>query len=113
MEKYMHPDLEPILKDPANKKCFDCGNLHPRSASINNSVFVCLSCAGLHRGLGVNISFIRSLTMDKWDDKQLNFLKHGGNARLQELMEEYNIPQSTDIDLKYKLNAIDYYRNLV
>ncbi len=110
MEKYSNPILDLLMKDPGNKTCFDCGIVYPKWASINNGVFVCLTCAGVHRGLGVNISFIRSLTMDNWDEKQLKFLKCSGNKRLRSLLEEYNIPFDTDIELKYNLNAVDYHR---
>jgi ADP-ribosylation factor GTPase-activating protein 1 len=113
MEKYAHPFIENIMKDPLNKKCFDCGTSHPKWASINNSVIVCLNCAGVHRGLGVGISFIRSLTMDNWDEKHLKYLKSGGNKRMKEFLEEYDIPISTDIELKYRLNALEYYRKMV
>lgn len=113
MEKYSHPIIEEVMRDSANKKCFDCGASYPKWASINNSVFVCLHCAGAHRGLGVNISFVKSLTMDNWDVKHLKFLKVGGNKRLRSLLEEFNIPGNTDIELKYKLNAVEYYRQMV
>jgi ADP-ribosylation factor GTPase-activating protein 1 len=85
----------------------------PKWASVNNGIFVCLNCAGVHRGLGVNISFIRSLNMDTWDTKQIKFLQKGGNTRLRALMLEYNIPNNVDIDLKYNLNAVEFYRKLV
>lgn len=35
-------------------------------ASINNGIFLCLNCAGEHRGYGVSISYIRSITIDTW-----------------------------------------------
>ena len=35
-------------------------------ASINNAIYLCLNCAGEHRGYGVNVSFIRSITIDTW-----------------------------------------------
>jgi hypothetical protein len=113
MEKYAHPVIDTIMKDPQNKICFDCSASLPKWASVNNGVFVCLNCAGVHRGLGVNISFIRSLTMDNWDEKQLKFLWAGGNRKLREILEEYNIPINTDNELKYKLKAVEFHRQNV
>ena len=43
----------------------------PKWASVTNGILVCLNCSGLHRGLGVGISFVRSVDMDKWSDKYL------------------------------------------
>ena len=36
-----------------NSKCFDCGGDHPSWVSVNNGIFLCLNCAGIHRGFGV------------------------------------------------------------
>ena len=112
MDKYSHPEIEKLIRGD-NRACFDCGLPNPKWASVNNSVFVCLQCAGLHRGLGVNISFIRSLTMDNWDEKQIKFLKQGGNRRMKEILDEYNIPITTEIELKYRLVAADFHRKFV
>ncbi len=35
-------------------------------ASVNNSIYLCLDCSGEHRGLGVGVSYIRSVTLDTW-----------------------------------------------
>ena len=51
----------------------------PKWASVTNGILVCLNCSGLHRGLGVGISFVRSVDMDTWSDKQLNMMVCGGN----------------------------------
>jgi hypothetical protein len=39
-----------------------------------------LECAGTHRSLGVHLSFVRSTTLDNWDDSQLAQMRVGGNG---------------------------------
>ncbi len=52
--------LARLLDRPGNRWCADCvhGGAAGRStwASINCGVFLCMKCAGIHRGLGVHIS---------------------------------------------------------
>ena len=75
--------LKALLSDPSlgNKICADCHGRQPTWASVNLGVFVCLTCSGIHRSLGVHISQVRSTTLDTWTPDQVAFVQHvGGNT---------------------------------
>ena len=118
---YADPEINKILAIEGNNKCIDCGSDDPQWASMNNSVFVCLNCAGIHRSLGVEISYIRSLVIDNWDDSQLKKLFIGGNNRFLSNLEDYEIISknnyislnSDKIKKKYMYLASEYYRKLL
>ena len=42
-----------------------------------------MKCAGIHRSLGVQLSFVRSVSMDSWTPKQIETMKNGGNSRFR------------------------------
>jgi len=105
--------LEKVMKEPENNTCIDCGTGHPNWASINNGVMLCLNCAGVHRGFGVQVSIIRSLSMDNWDDNHINFLMEGGNKRFRDIMKEFRVPDNAGPEFKYMISAAIYYRKLL
>lgn len=73
--------LKRLLALPANARCADCPERRPKWASINLGVFVCLRCSGCHRGLGVHVSMVRSVTLDTWNRADLERLGAVGNGR--------------------------------
>ncbi len=97
---------------PDNSRCADCGSIHPQWVSINNGVYVCYNCSGIHRGFGVQISFIRSLSMDAISDKQYKMLSLGGNKRFNEFMEMYGLATAPP-KIKYKTRAAEFYRGML
>ena len=75
--------LRALLSDAStgNKNCADCHGRQPTWASVNLGVFVCLTCSGIHRSLGVHISQVRSTTLDTWTPEQVSFIRDVcGNA---------------------------------
>lgn len=57
--------------------------------------YLCVDCAGRHRGLGVHLSFVRSCSMDHWSPKQLRRMQLGGTSRLRSFLETY--PKLLDV----------------
>ena len=41
----------------------------PDWASTNIGVVFCIECSGVHRSLGVHISKVKSLTLDRWEEE--------------------------------------------
>lgn len=82
--------LDELLKENDNKYCADCKTkckrrktkkLAPRWASSTLGVFICIRCSGLHRKLGVHISFVRSVNLDSWQPKEVRMMQKWGNKR--------------------------------
>lgn len=95
--------LKALVKLESNKSCGDCKrNKHPRWASWNLGVFVCIRCSGIHRSLGVHISKVKSVDLDSWTDEQLASMVKWGNKRANRYWEdklaEGHVPNESKIE---------------
>ncbi|POR34450.1 Uncharacterized protein TPAR_05387, partial [Tolypocladium paradoxum] len=80
--------IKSLLKLESNKVCADCKrNKHPRWASWNLGIFVCIRCSGIHRGMGTHVSRVKSVDLDSWTDEQLQSILSWGNARANKYWE--------------------------
>ncbi|CAN9155583.1 unnamed protein product [Alternaria alternata] len=85
--------LKNLVKLEGNKTCSDCKrNKHPRWASWNLGVFICIRCSGIHRGMGTHISKVKSVDLDTWTDEQLQSVLKWGNARANKYWESKLAP---------------------
>ena len=102
-----------LQSNKENFRCVDCGRNGAQWASVSNAVFICLECSGRHRGLGVHISFVRSITMDSWSVAQLTMMQIGGNKRFKDFIQSFDFPEDVSIQAKYYSKAAEYYRELI
>ncbi|KAL7830547.1 hypothetical protein SRHO_G00316740 [Serrasalmus rhombeus] len=92
-----------LAKQPENCSCADCGAPDPDWASYKLGIFVCLNCSGTHRNLS-DISRVKSIRLDFWDDDLVQFMKTNGNKVAKDFYEKfipvfYYRPQQDDCEV--------------
>jgi ADP-ribosylation factor GTPase-activating protein 1 len=59
--------------------------------------------------MGVHTSFVRSTSMDTWNEKQLKMMALGGNKKLKEHFSKYDISDES-VQQRYNTRAAQFYR---
>ena len=107
-------DLLPLLNIKENRYCFDCESSPANWICVNNSIFLCSNCAGIHRTYGPIISDLKLITIDKLNEFQVEIMKIGGNKKLKELLSKYNIDiKKVDLLELFSSNLIEYHREFL
>lgn len=65
-----------------NHRCVDCGEQNPQWAACRYGALLCLKCSGHHRSLGVQVSSVRSISMDEWSATEVISMLEGGNSQI-------------------------------
>ncbi|XP_026062067.1 arf-GAP with SH3 domain, ANK repeat and PH domain-containing protein 1a isoform X4 [Carassius auratus] len=91
MEDLTKAIIEDVLRMPGNEVCCDCGAPEPKWLSTNLGILTCIECSGIHREMGVHISRIQSMELDKLGTSELLLAKNVGNSSFNEILEG-NLP---------------------
>lgn len=75
--------------------------IDPELASYNIGIFICTRCSGVHRSMGVHISKVKHLKLDRWEDSQIEKMREVGNIKAKKKYEEsvpafYRRPKEND-----------------
>nr|XP_032810792.1 arf-GAP with SH3 domain, ANK repeat and PH domain-containing protein 1-like [Petromyzon marinus] len=76
-----------VQRLPGNNMCCDCSAPDPTWLSTNLGVLTCIECSGIHREMGVHISRIQSLKLDRLGNSELLLAKNVGNTGFNKVME--------------------------
>ncbi|CAJ0630813.1 6641_t:CDS:2 [Entrophospora sp. SA101] len=92
--------IRELLKQPANKKCFDCPTKGPVYVNLFNDTFVCAKCSGIHREFNHRV---KSILASTFTPAEIESLKNGGNAWV-----DFPEPDPSDIESIRTLMSMKY-----
>lgn len=101
--------LDVLQRVPGNGVCADCGASDPDWASLNLGILLCIECSGVHRNLSVQISKVRSLTLDVrvWEPSVIGYFQSVGNTYANTIWEELLTSDSGGTEDLGKRGSVD------
>ncbi|CAG8447502.1 11003_t:CDS:10 [Ambispora gerdemannii] len=107
-QKANRPSIHQIMELPGNDICVDCKSPGPQWASTNFGTLLCIECSGIHRSLGVHVSKVRSLTLDKWEPEAIEVMLKLGNEKVNQIYEAQMLN-----DFDSELNRADWDKFII
>ncbi|PKU44152.1 arf-gap with sh3 ank repeat and ph domain-containing protein 1-like [Limosa lapponica baueri] len=95
---------------PGNRECCDCLAPDPTWLSINLGILICIECSGIHREMGVHLSRIQSLSLDKLATSELLLARNISNSGFNNIMEanlpSFSLKPTAHSDMAFRKNFI-------
>ncbi|XP_010903321.1 arf-GAP with dual PH domain-containing protein 1 isoform X2 [Esox lucius] len=79
--------LKELMQRPGNDQCADCGMPDPSWGSCSLGVFICVQCSGIHRNIPEIGMKVKSLSLSRWEDQEVEFMTENGNKLMKHKYE--------------------------
>jgi len=81
------------------------------SFRVATGVFLCLDCSAQHRNMGVHLTFVRSVDLDEWTQRQIDAMRLGGNENARSFLRKNGLTDlHGKIEKKYTSKAARLYK---
>ncbi|KAL8687837.1 MAG: hypothetical protein Q9224_005038 [Gallowayella concinna] len=102
--------LQDLIKTvPGNERCADCEARNPGTFDPSLGIFLCMRCASLHRKLGTHISKVKSLSMDSWNNDQVETMRRHGNVTSNKIYNPRNSKPTIPLDVDEVDTALERF----